>query len=177
MAGAPRQTWYCSVSLASKRTRGDLSRGASAVAGGPPLRSGSSPAAISTTESWSSEPAAATTTLAGTYRAAWKRSMTSSGVVAMTSLRPMIARPSGWEPNTASPRTSNTLSWGSSSYIAISWRITLRSVSTSSNAGRQTMSPITSNARGRCRSSIRECTDVVSLPVPALSSAPIESKI
>ena len=39
------------------------------------------------------------------------------------------------------------------------------------------MSAITSSARSRCWSRKREYTDVVSLPVPALISAPIPSKI
>ena len=69
------------------------------------------------------------------------------------------------------------MSCGSSSYIAISSSTTSRSGSTSSNAGRQTMSLMTSKARGICSSSIRAWTLVVSLPVAALSSAPIASKI
>ncbi len=89
----------------------------------------------------------------------------------------MIARPSGWSPNTASPSTSNTFSCGSSSYIAISSRITARSESMSSSAGRNTMSAITSNASGTCWSMTRAYTEVVSLPVPAFSSAPMPSKI
>ena len=67
----------------------------------------------------------------------------------------MIARPSGSSPNTASPNTSNTFSWGSSSYIAISSRITARSESISSSDGRNTMSAITSIASGRCWSITR----------------------
>ena len=67
----------------------------------------------------------------------------------------MIGHPSGCSPNTASPRTSNTVSCGSSSYIAISSSTTSRSGSTSRKAGRQTMSAITSKARGMCWSSIR----------------------
>jgi len=39
------------------------------------------------------------------------------------------------------------------------------------------MSAITSNAAGRCSSITRAKTEVVSLPVPAFSSAPIPSKI
>jgi hypothetical protein len=39
------------------------------------------------------------------------------------------------------------------------------------------MSAITSNASGTCWSITRAYTEVVSLPVPALSSAPIPSKI
>ena len=89
----------------------------------------------------------------------------------------MIARPSGCSPNTASPSRSNTFSWGSSSYIAISSRITARSESMSLSAGRNTMSAITSNASATWSSITRAYTDVVSLPVPALSSAPIPSKI
>jgi hypothetical protein len=38
----------------------------------------------------------------------------------MTGARPMIARPSGCRPKTASPSASKTDSCGSSSYIAIS---------------------------------------------------------
>ena len=52
----------------------------------------------------------------------------------------MIARPSGWSPNTASPSRSKTFSCGSSSYIAISSRITARSESISLSVGRKTMS-------------------------------------
>src|SRR5215208_6984601 len=95
----------------------------------------------------------------------------------MTSRRPMIGLPSGWAPNTASPSTSKTLSCGSSSYMAISSRMTSRSASTSRNAGRKTMSAITSMARPAWTSRTREETEVVSLPVPAFSSAPISSKI
>ena len=87
----------------------------------------------------------------------------------------MIARPSGSDPNVAWPSRSNTFSWGSSSYIAISSRITSRSESISLSDGRNTMSAITSNAAGRCSSITRAYTDVVSLPVPAFSSAPIPS--
>ena len=105
------------------------------------------------------------------------RAMASTGVSRMTSGRPMIARPSGSSPKTASPRTSKTLSCGSSSYMAISSSTTSRSGSTSCRAGRQTMSAITSNARSRWTSSTREYNDVVSLPVPALISAPMASKI
>ena len=103
--------------------------------------------------------------------------MSSPGVSAITAARPMIARPSGSSPNTASPKTSKTFSCGSSSYIAISSRITARSDSISSSAGRNTMSAITSNASDRCWSITRAYTEVDSLPVPALSSAPIPSKI
>jgi hypothetical protein len=67
----------------------------------------------------------------------------------------MIARPSGCPPKTASPSTSKTLSCGSSSYIAISSRITSRSASTSWNVGRQTISLITSNASTRWSSITR----------------------
>src|SRR5215216_6692653 len=101
--------------------------------------------------------------------------MTSAGVSRMTGARPMIGQPSGWPPKTASPRTSNTVSCGSSSYMAISSSTTSRSGSTSLKAGRHTMSAITSKARGRCWSSIRAYTVVLSLSVPALSSAPIAS--
>jgi len=69
--------------------------------------------------------------------------------------RPVIGRPSGWPPKTASPSTSKTVSCGSSSYIAISSSTTSRSGSMSWKAGRQTMSAITSKAVGRCWSSIR----------------------
>src|ERR1700733_9445558 len=89
----------------------------------------------------------------------------------------MMARPKGCSPNTASPSRSNTFSWGSSSYIAISSRITARSESISRRAGRNTMSAITSNASGMCSSITRAYTEVVSLPVPAFSSAPMPSKI
>ena len=67
----------------------------------------------------------------------------------------MIARPSGCSPNTASPNRSNTFSWGSSSYMAISSRITARSDSMSFSAGRNTMSAITSNASATCSSITR----------------------
>ena len=67
----------------------------------------------------------------------------------------MIGRPSGWSPKIETPSTSKTVSCGSSSYIAISSSTTSRSGSTSLNAGRQTMSAITSNARGMCWSSMR----------------------
>src|SRR5581483_11007268 len=89
----------------------------------------------------------------------------------------MIARPSGSSPKTAPPNRSNTFSCGSSSYIAISSRITARSESTSLSAGRNTMSAITSKARVRCSSITRAYREVVSLPVPALSSPPFASKI
>ena len=81
--------------------------------------------------------------------------MASVGVSRITGARPMIGRPSGWPPKTASPSTSKTVSCGSSSYIAISSSTTSRSGSMSLNAGRQTMSAITSKAVGRCWSSIR----------------------
>ena len=103
--------------------------------------------------------------------------MSAAGVSAITGARPMIARPNGCEPNTASPSTSKTFSWGSSSYMAISSRITARSDSMSSSEGRNTMSAITSSASGRCWSMTRAYTEVVSLPVPAFNSAPIPSKI
>ena len=111
--------------------------------------------ASSTIWSWSTEPAAAITTEPGTYRRAWKSAITSTGVSRITGARPMIGRPSGCPPKTASPSTSKTVSCGSSSYIAISSSTTSRSGSTSRNAGRHTMSAITSNAAGRCWSSIR----------------------
>jgi hypothetical protein len=101
--------------------------------------------------------------------------MTSTGVSRITGARPMIGRPSGCPPNTASPSTSKTVSCGSSSYIAISSSTTSRSGSTSRNAGRHTMSAITSKAAGMCWSSIRAYTAVLSLSVPALSSAPMPS--
>jgi len=75
--------------------------------------------------------------------------------LAITGARPMIARPSGSSPNTASPNRSNTFSAGSSSYIAISSRITARSESTSVRAGLNTMSVITSKASGTCSSMTR----------------------
>ena len=103
--------------------------------------------------------------------------MASTGVSRMTSGRPMIARPSGSSPKTASPRMSKILSCGSSSYMAISSSTTARSGSTSCRAGRQIMSAMTSIARSRWTSSTREYKDVVSLPVPALISAPMASKI
>ena len=81
--------------------------------------------------------------------------MTSTGVSAITGARPMIERPSGWSPKTASPSTSKTVSCGSSRYMAISSMTTWRSGSTSRNAGRATMSAITSKASSRCVSSIR----------------------
>jgi hypothetical protein len=65
--GAPRQTWYCSVSLAKKRRPRGLGvgrrgqRGRAAAERSMPARSTSS-----TSASWSTEPAAATTTLVGT---------------------------------------------------------------------------------------------------------------
>ena len=90
---------------------------------------------------------------------------------------PITGRPSGCGPKTASPSRSNTRSWGSSSYIAISSSTTSRSASSSPKRGRQSMSPITSNARSRCRSSTRVYSEVASLSVPALISAPIASKI
>ena len=74
--------------------------------------------------------------------------ISSTGVSRMTGARPMIGRPSGWPPKTASPSTSKTVSCGSSSYIAISSSTTSRSGSMSRNAGRQTMSAMTSKARG-----------------------------
>ena len=82
----------------------------------------------------------------------------SGPAVPTTSARPMMARPSGCPPKTASPRTSKTLSCGSSSYMAISSSTISRSCSSSerSNAGRQTMSAMTSKARSRWRSSTRE---------------------
>jgi len=49
----------------------------------------------------------------------------------MTSDVPMTGRPSGWCGNTACPTMSWTLSWGSSSYMAISSRTTSRSWSSS----------------------------------------------
>jgi hypothetical protein len=51
--------------------------------------------ASSTTWSWSIEPAAATTTDAGTYRRAWNAAMSATGVSRITGARPMIGRPRG----------------------------------------------------------------------------------
>ena len=81
--------------------------------------------------------------------------MSDAGVSEMTGARPMMARPSGSDPNTASPSMSNTFSWGSSSYMAISSRMTSRSDSMSVSAGRKTMSAITSKASARCSSITR----------------------
>src|SRR5829696_2836643 len=101
--------------------------------------------------------------------------MFGTGTDETTSARPMIGLPSGWSPKIAPASTSCTLSCGSSSYIAISSITTWRSESMSGYAGRSTMSCSTSNARSRWLSRKREYTEVVSLPVPAFTSAPIAS--
>ena len=82
--------------------------------------------------------------------------MFGTGTEDTTSARPMIGRPSGCSPNIAPASTSWTLSWGSSSYMAISSITTWRSESMSGYAGRSTMSWSTSNARSRWPSRKRE---------------------
>ena len=57
--------------------------------------------------------------------------MSGTGTEAITSARPITGRPSGWSPKIAVASTSCTLSWGSSSYMAISSITTWRSESMS----------------------------------------------
>jgi hypothetical protein len=78
-------------------------------------------------------------------------------IAVMLSTVPMTGRPSGWAPNTAFVKTSCTTSPGSSSCMAISSRITPRSVSTSAVVIRDdvSMSQTTSTASGRSVSSTR----------------------
>ena len=165
------------MSFVTNFTDPPLADGAAARATSPSPAAGRAASTNATSWSWSTDPAAATTILGATKPRPWNDARWSRCAPATTSARPMIARPSGCDPKTASPATSNTLSWGSSSYIAISSSTTSFSGSSSPHVGRQTMSPSTSIARSRWRSSTRENTDVLSLPVAAFTSAPIVSKI
>ena len=130
---------------ARRQLRGRRGAGVGRVS--PARRPPSVRSASSTIASWSTEPAAAITTSSRHVAARVEGRDRSTGVSRMTGARPMIARPSGCAPKTAPPSTSKTLSCGSSSYIAISSSTTSRSGSTSRNAGRHTMSAITSKAR------------------------------
>ena len=73
----------------------------------------------------------------------------------MTSVVPMIGRPSAWPGNVVSPMRSNTSSSGVSSSIAISSSTTSRSCSRSSQLGDPTIPPTTSIASGRWSSMTR----------------------
>ena len=158
--GPPRHRWYCSVSFAM-----NVLRAASRAAGGPN-------ASYARGRGWDLQALGQEHERVVVDRARPRRSRsrparsarrgTSAArrrdTDAMTSSRPMIARPSGWSPKTASPSRSKILSCGSSSYIAISSQTISRSLarSSSSSRGAKTISCITSNARGRWTSSIRE---------------------
>ena len=96
----------------------------------PPLRQALR--TISTSLSCSMLPAAATTRLRGRVAlVVVARRCPGPARRPITSAVPMIGRPSGWSPKTASASTSCTLSDGSSSYIAISSITTWRSESMS----------------------------------------------
>ena len=130
----------CSVSLRWKRTAGGGCAGAPARASGrasPARRPSSVRSASSTIASWSTEPAAAIDDRARhVARARGRRAIASTGVSrdhrrAADDRAPQRVR----RRRRRSPRTSKTVSCGSSSYIAISSSTTWRSGSTSRNAG------------------------------------------
>ena len=134
------------------------------------------PRPSATSGSCSTLPAAAMTIRRG-VALAWKRSNCSRVAAPTTSARPSIGGPSGWSGKIASPSTSKTQSWGSSSYIAISSSTTSRSSARPASAGAETSARSRRRrARGARRARGRRA---MSSPCrsPALSSAPIASKI
>ena len=182
MPGAPRQTWYCSVSLRWKRTPGGgvLTSGERTRRPALPRSSLATPPAPASCD----EPLVLDVPRGGDHdvagrvhravevlrRSAWTHSR---------SRRP--TRSPGDRarvtPKTASVTRSWTRSCGVSSYIAISSSTTSRSESRSAKAGAKTMSVITSTAVARCWSATRAYTTVCSRDVAAFSSPPSESKI
>ena len=136
---APRQTWHLLGVLALEAHGGRAARPAPARAPARRRRRAGRRACARPARrsaSWSTEPGGGDHDRARHVAARRGRPRSAStGVSRITGARPMIGRPSGWSPKTASPRTSKTVSCGSSSYIAISSSTTSRSGSTSRNAG------------------------------------------
>ena len=180
MPGAPRQTWYCSVSFFANRKLGDGAFTSGRRTRGPPAGGrccDCERCSIRTSRLCSMFPAAAITTLPPAYIWRWYVERTRFVTDEMTSAVPITGRPSAWRPNTASEKRSCTSSCGVSSYIAISSRTTSRSESRSENAGANTMSVITLSAVWTWSSGTRAYTIVCSREVAAFSSPPRPSKI
>ena len=155
--GAPRQTWYCSVSLRWKRTRG---RGAAGAGSG----SGAARAARAAAAACAGElddrvvvhrAGGGDDDVARARSARVELADASTGVSRDHRRAADDGRPSGWSPKTASPSTSKTVSCGSSSYIAISSSTIWRSGSTSRE--RAAARPCRRSRRTRAAGARRSC--------------------
>ena len=179
----PRQTWYCSVSLRSKRTRGASSspaRGAAAGGRAAPAAAAAragAPARRARRGRPTRRPRSRR--CAARSGRAWKAAMLLDRRAARRPRRvPMTARPSGCvaEDRLAEHVEDLVLRIVLVHRDLLEHDLALGVEVAEARAARPCRSSRRTR-RSRCASSTRVYSEVVSLPVPALSSAPIASKI